>query len=447
MTVQTPSTPAPPHRPPQPASLGLGVIEAHESQVRYYCRQFPAIFAQGRGSAIWDESGRRYIDFFAGAGALNYGHNPPGIKERLIHYLTEDGVGHALDMATTAKVRFIKRFNDVILSPRRLRYRLMFPGPSGADAIECAVKVARRATGRASVVAFTNARHGTSQGALALSGNDFERSGAGVPLTGVDRMPYDGYLGPNIDTLDYFERMLDDAGSGIDLPAAVVVETVQAEGGLAVASDSWLARLQAICRVRGILLIVDDSQTGCGRTGTFFSFEPAGLEPDIVCLSRSLSGYGLPFAVTLVKPEYDCLAPGQHNAASRGNNLSFVAAHEALRYWQAADLSDAVEERAAQLRAGLADIVARYPDLQAEIRGRGLIQGLRIPEPGLAECIAGTAFAHGLVVETAGADRDVIKVMPALTIEAQDLAQGLEILKGAVAEQLDQQRALSHRHV
>ncbi len=450
MTVQRPSPPNPPsntpHGAPHPASLGLGVIEAHESQMRYYCRQFPAIFAQGRGSAIWDESGRRYIDFFAGAGALNYGHNPPEIKDRLIRYLTEDGIGPALDMATTAKVHFIKRFNDVILSPRALRYRLMFPGPAGADAIECAVKVARRATGRVPVIGFTNAGHGMSQGALALSGNDFERSGAGLPLSGVDRMPYDGYLGSNIDTLDYFERVLDDSGSGIDLPAAVVVETVQVDGGLAVASDSWLARLQAICRAHGILLIVDDSQTGCGRTGSFFSFEPAGLEPDIVCLSRALSGYGLPFAVTLVKPEYDCLAPGQHNAAFRGNNLSFVAAHEALRYWQTPDLSDAIEERAGELRAGLAGIVAHYPDLQAEIRGRGLIQGLRIPGAGLAECIAGTAFAHGLVVETVGAESDVIKVMPPLTIEAEDLAQGLEILKGAVAEQIDQ-RALSHRHV
>ena len=425
MTLLTPSTPIPPHRP---SSLGLGVIEAHESQVRYYSRQFPVIFAQGRGSEIWDEGGRRYIDFFAGAGALNYGHNPPEIKDRLIRYLTEDGIGHSLDMATTAKVRFIKRFNDLILSPRSLRYRLMFPGPTGADAVECAVTLARRATGRTNVVGFTNALHGMSLG------------------SGGDRMPYDGYLGPGVDTLDYFERVLDDSGSGIELPAAVVVETVQADGGLAVASESWLARLQAICRARGILLIADEVQIGCGRTGTFFSFEPAGLDPDIVCLSRALSGYGLPFAVTLVKPEYDCLAPRQHNGVFRGNNLAFVAAHEALSYWQTGELTERVAERAAQLRAGLDDIVAHYSDLQAEIRGRGLIQGLRIPETGLAECIAGTAFAHGLVVETAGADGDVIKLMPALTIEAEDLAQGLEILKGAVAEQLDQ-RTISRRHV
>jgi diaminobutyrate-2-oxoglutarate transaminase len=446
VTLQTPSPPTSPQQPVRTGSLGLGVIEAHESQVRYYCRQFPAIFSSARGSELWDESGRRYIDFFTGAGALNYGHNPPAIKDRLIRYLTEDGIGHSLDMATTAKVRFIKRFNDVILSPRAMRYRLMFPGPTGTDSVECALKVARRATGRTSVIAFTNGFHGMSLGALALSANEFERAGAGLPLSGVDRMPYDGYLGPGIDTLDYLEHVLDDPGSGVDLPAAVVVEAVQAEGGLNVASDAWLIRLQAICRSRGILLVVDDIQAGCGRTGTFFSFEPAGLDPDIVCLSKALSGYGLPLALTLVKPEYDCLAPGQHNGAFRGNNLAFVAATEALQFWQTPELSDQIEERARQLRAGLADIRLHYPELQAEIRGRGLIQGMRIPEPGLAECIAGTAFSHGLVVETAGADSDVIKLLPALTIEAEALAEGIEILKGAVAEQLDQ-RALSRRRI
>ena len=442
MTVQTPATPTPPVR----NLLGLGVIDAHESQVRYYCRQFPTIFAQARGSLMWDEGGRRYVDFFAGGGALNYGHNPPQIKDRLIRYLSEDGIGHSLDMATTAKVRFIKRFNDTILAPRSLRYRMMFSGPTGTDAIECAIKVARRATGRTSVIGFTNAFHGMSLGSLALTGNEFERGGAGMPLAGVDRMPYDGYLGPGIDTLDYFERVLDDAGSGVDLPAAVVVETVQAEGGLRVASDPWLARLQAICRGRGILLIVDDNQVGCGRTGSFFSFQPAGLDPDIVCLSKALSGYGLPFAVTLVKPEYDCLAPGQHTGAFRGNNLAFVAASEALTFWQTSELPQRIEERTLQLRAGLLNIMAQFPDLQAEIRGRGLVQGLRIPEAGLAECIAGTAFAHGLVVETAGAAGDVIKVMPALTIEAEELAEGLEILAAATAEQLDQ-RTLSRRRL
>lgn len=418
-------------------ALGLGIIEAHESQVRYYCRQFPTVFAEARGACVWDESGHSYIDFFAGAGALNYGHNPPPLKERLIDYLRDDGISHSLDMATTAKIRFMKRFSDVILSPRKMRYRLMFTGPTGTNAVEGALKVARCATGRNNVIAFTNAFHGMTLGSLALAGSGFKRQGAGVALPYVDRMPFDGYLGPDVDTLDYLERALDDGGSGIELPAAVVVETVQAEGGLHVASDNWLQRLQAICRARGILLIVDDMQVGCGRTGTFFSFEPAGIEPDIVCLSKSLSGYGLPLAVILVKPDYDCLAPGQHNSTFRGNNMAFVAAHEALTFWQTDEMPERVAARAAELRSRLEDIVKGYPSLCAEIRGRGLIQGLAIPEPGLAECIAATAFSHGLIVETAGADSEVIKVMPPLTIEAGELARGMDILTAAVAEQLE----------
>ena len=443
MNLPTTNTPQTRNRA---TAIGLGVIEAHESQVRYYSRQFPTVFAEARGATIWDESGHRYVDFFAGAGALNYGHNPPELKERLIDYLRDDGISHSLDMATTAKIRFIKRFNEVILAPRQLRYRMMFPGPTGTNAVESALKVARRATGRSNVIAFTNGFHGMSLGSLAATGNAFKREGAGLPLSGVDRMPFDGYLGTDTDTLDYLEHVLDDSGSGIDLPAAAVVETIQAEGGLNVASDAWLQRLQAICRARGILLIVDDIQVGCGRTGTFFSFEPAGLDPDIVCLSKSLSGYGLPLAVTLVKPDYDCLAPGQHNGTFRGNNLAFVAAHEALGFWQTPELADHIAERAEQLRTRLEDIVVGYPDLCAEIRGRGLIQGLKIPEPGLAEGIAATAFTHGLVVETAGPQSEVLKLMPPLTIEADELSQGMDILTAAIAEQLDD-RSRSSRGV
>jgi len=415
-------------------AIGMGVIDAHESQVRYYSRQFPTVFAEARGATIWDESGHSYIDFFAGAGALNYGHNPPELKQRLIDYLRDDGISHSLDMATTAKIRFIKRFNDVVLAPRDLRYRMAFPGPTGTNAVECALKLARKATGRNNIIAFTNGVHGMSLGALAATADVAKRAGAGVPLISVDRMPFDGYLGPDIDTLDYLERVLDDAGSGVELPAAAVVETLQAEGGLNLASDLWLQRLQAICRARGMLLIVDDVQVGCGRTGSFFSFEQAGLDPDIVCLSKSLSGYGLPLAVTLVKPDYDCLAPGQHNGTFRGNNLAFVTAYEALAFWQTPELVQAIADRSVQLRTRLEEIVETNPGLHAEIRGRGLIQGLRLPEPGLADRISKAAFARGVVIETAGPDSEVIKIMPPLTIAAEELSRGMDVLAAVIAD-------------
>jgi len=410
------------------------IIDKYESRVRAYCRSFPTVFTKARGSLMWDEHGRRYIDFFAGAGALNYGHNPPGMKSRLLDYLTGDGIVHGLDMATAAKERLLQRFHDVILEPRDMDYKIAFPGPTGTNAIECAAKIARKATGRTNIISFTNAFHGMTLGSLAMTGNSTKRAGAGVPLTGVDRMPFDGYLGPGIDTLDYLERALGDPGSGVDLPAAVIVETVQAEGGLNVASDEWLWRLEAICRRHDILLIVDDIQAGCGRTGSFFSFEPAGIDPDIICLSKSISGYGLPLALVLVKPAYDCFSPGEHNGTFRGNNLAFVTGAEALRFWETDAFAQGIRAKGRVVRAALEGIVREYPELCGKVRGKGLMQGVAVGPGGLAERICRVGFERGLIMETSGPESEVFKVMPPLVIEEAELRRGLEILEEAVVE-------------
>src|SRR5690606_13013749 len=257
--------------------------------------------------------GEKYIDFFSGAGALNYGHNNPILRERLVEYLINDGVTHSLDLATSAKRRFLEALEDVLLKPRGMDYKVMFPGPTGTNAVEAALKLARKVTGRSNVIAFTNGFHGMTLGSLALTGNGVKRSGAGVSLTDVSHMPYCGYFGDNTDTIEVLEGYLGDSSSGIEDPAAFVVETVQAEGGVNVASRGWLTRLEHVARKSGALLIVDDIQVGCGRTGPFFSFEPAKISPDIICLSKSLSGYGVPLAVTMMKPELDILSPGEHN--------------------------------------------------------------------------------------------------------------------------------------
>jgi len=412
----------------------LKTIDKHESNVRAYCRSFPTIFTKARGSFLWDEQGRRYTDFFAGAGSLNYGHNPPALKAALLDYVTADGITHGLDMATEAKARLLERFNEVILRPRDMTYKIAFPGPTGTNAVECAAKIARKATGRTNIISFTNAFHGMTLASLAMTGNAAKRKGAGVPLTGVDRMPYDGYLGPGVDTLAYLERALTDAGSGIELPAAIIVETLQGEGGLRVASDDWLWRLGGICRRHDILLIVDDIQMGCGRTGPFFSFERAGIDPDIICLSKSLSGYGLPLAVVLVKPAYDCFEPGEHNGTFRGNNLAFVTAIEALKFWETDILSLGTRSKGRIVRARLEKIVRDFPELEGEVRGRGLIQGVAVGPEGLAEKICREAFARGLIMETSGPLSEVFKIMPPLVIEEGDLKQGLDVVEEAVAE-------------
>jgi diaminobutyrate-2-oxoglutarate transaminase len=417
----------------------METFERLESQVRGYCRSFPAVFDRAQGCRLFDEEGRAYVDFFSGAGALNYGHNPPRLKHRLIEYLERDGVTHTLDMATAAKREFLERFESVILRPRGLAYKLQFPGPTGTNAVEAALKLARKVTGRESVVSFTNAFHGMTLGALSVTGNAFKRRGAGVPLVHCDTMPFDGYLGPNIDTLDYLEAFLDDDGSGVDCPAAVILETVQAEGGIHVASDAWLRRLARICRDREIVLVVDDIQVGCGRTGPFFSFERAGIEPDIVCLSKSLSGYGLPLALVLIRPDLDIWEPGEHNGTFRGHNPAFVTATAALDFWETDELSKEVERKGEIVSEALEEMAARYPSLAAHVRGRGLLRGLDCPGDGVAAAICRRAFEAGLVLETSGPDGHVVKLMPPLVIDEVALKEGLGILAvsaAAVAERL-----------
>lgn len=412
----------------------MSIFETLESEVRSYCRGFPAIFDRAEGSTLYDENGEAYLDFFGGAGALNYGHNNPKMKRAIIDYIERDGVTHSLDMSTTAKQRFLETFNDVVLKPRGMRYKVQFPGPTGTNAVEAALKLARKVTGRELVISFTNAFHGMTLGSLAVTGNAFKRTGAGIPLTNAFSMPFDRYLGEHGDSLEILKAFLTDRGSGLDLPAAVIVETVQAEGGINVARFEWLRKLEEICRDHGMLMIVDDVQAGCGRTGPFFSFEPAGLEPDLICLSKSIGGFGLPLALTLFKPEYDVWEPGEHNGTFRGNNLAFVAATEALDYWRNGALEQEVVAKGSQIRIGLDDLKREFQSLFTDTRGRGMIQGIECADPEQASDICRAAFDKGLIMETSGVDGEVVKCLPPLVISTDEISQGLDILRDSVAD-------------
>ncbi|WP_397433281.1 diaminobutyrate--2-oxoglutarate transaminase [Pseudomonas chlororaphis] len=405
----------------------------HESAVRSYCRKFPAIFATARNSILTDINGTSYIDFLSGAGSLNYGHNNPMIKEALLEYLRSDGITHSLDLHTSAKKTFIEEFNRVILGPRALNYRLQFTGPTGTNAVEAAMKLARKVTGRTNIVAFSNAFHGMSLGALAASARSAKRAAAGVSLPDITRMPYEGFLGPQVDTLSVLEHMLTMPGSGIDLPAAFIVEPVQAEGGVNVASPQWLRGLAQLASRHGILLIVDDIQAGCGRTGTFFSFEKAGIQPDLVCLAKSISGYGLPMSLVLIKPELDLWQPGEHNGTFRGNNLAFIAATQALRYWQDCDFMDALGQRSKRIADTLAHWQESWPQLIKAVRGLGMIWGIELPDALTTQRVSAQAYAGGLIVETCGAQDNIIKLLPPLTIDPQSLDKGLAQLGRALS--------------
>jgi diaminobutyrate-2-oxoglutarate transaminase len=409
------------------------IFDELESEVRSYCRGWPVVFDRAVGSHVWDEDGNSYLDFFAGAGALNYGHNNPVLKQALLDYLTHDGITHALDMHTVAKREFLQTFDDVVLKPRSLDYKVMFPGPTGANAVEAALKLARKVTGRESIVNFTNAFHGMTLGALSVTGNSMKRGGAGIPLVHATPMPYDNYLDGRVPDFLWLDKLLADSGSGLNEPAAVIVETVQGEGGINVARAEWLRGLADLCRRNGMLLIVDDVQMGCGRTGPFLSFEEAGIVPDIVCLSKSIGGFGTPMAMTLFRPELDIWEPGEHNGTFRGYNPAFVTATTALNtYWRGTDLQESTLAKGARVGEALDAIAAAVPSQGITAKGRGLARGLAFDNGELARKVCTAAFERGLLMETAGPNGEVAKLMPALTITDAELDEGLGILREAV---------------
>lgn len=418
---------------PQESEPGpLDTFERLESRVRSYCRAFPALFARAQGACLFDVSGRRYIDFLCGAGTMAYGHNPPAIKQALIDYLDGDGIVHGLDLCTHAKRRFLERFERVVLKPRKLDYRVQFTGPTGANAVEAALKLARLVKRRRPIVAFTNSYHGLSAGALAVTASASHRNPAYVSRDDVAFLPYDGFLGPEVDSMDVIERMLAGHGSGLDRPAAVILETVQGEGGVNIASVRWLQRLAALCKSLEVLLIVDDIQAGCGRTGTFFSFERAGLQPDMVVLSKAISGYGLPMSLLLMAPKLDQWQPGEHTGTFRGNNLAFVSAAEALGLWENEAFLSSLQTSSRLLADSLAALPARHPGLGLSVRGLGMVHGIQVEQPTLARQIAQAAFDSGLIIELCGPDDNVLKLLPPLTIDAGTLREGLGILASAV---------------
>jgi diaminobutyrate--2-oxoglutarate aminotransferase len=398
-----------------------------ESEARSYCRGFDAVFSSAQGAEMTDTSGRTYIDFLAGCSSLNYGHNDPDMKAALIDHISADGITHGLDMYTDAKGAFIGAFETHILKPRQMDHKLMFVGPTGANAVEAAMKLARKATGRTNVIAFTNGFHGVTQGALAATGNGYHRGGAGTSLNNVTRMPYDGYMGDALDTAGLLETMLNDASSGMDAPAAILLETVQGEGGLNDASPEWIVRIASLAADHGALLIVDDIQAGCGRTGTFFSFDEMGINPDIVTMAKSVSGFGLPMGLVLVKPEHDVMGPAEHNGTFRGNTHAFVTARVAIeKFWSDDALQNDISRRADLIADALETIAELIPG--AYLKGRGMMRGVDVGSGDLAGEICAHSFQNGLIVETSGPNDEVVKILAPLTTPDALLKKGLNIL-------------------
>lgn len=407
------------------------IFEQLESNVRSYCRSFPVVFDKAHGSLMYAKDGTRYIDFLAGAGALNYGHNEASIRRTIIDYLDSGSIIHGLDLYTIAKGNFLKAMNRYVLTPKEYPYKIQFCGPTGANAVEAALKIARKSTGRAGIFSFMGGYHGMSLGSLAATGNRYHRGGSGIPLQGVSFMPYPHGFMNTFDSIEYIEAVLNDESSGIDKPAAIIFETIQAEGGVIVANTAWIQRLADLCKRHDILLICDDIQVGCGRTGPFLSFERAGITPDIVVLSKSISGYGLPLSVVLLKPELDLWMPAEHNGTFRGNQLAFVSGTAALEYWTLEDVRAQVERKAEFVQTFMHESINEL-DPKIATRGMGLIWGIDLTNIGDPDAVVAECFKRGLIIESAGRMGKVIKLLPALNISMDLLEEGCSILGNAV---------------
>lgn len=408
-------------------------FNSKESNVRSYIRSFPAVFDTAKNSLLYDEDGGEYIDFFAGAGTLNYGHNNPVVSNAIIEYLQRNGIVHSLDKATVAKRNFIEKFTNTILKPRNLNYKLQFTGPTGTNSVEAAIKLARKVKNRYNIVSFTNGYHGLTFGSLGLTANSYYRSSSLPTKLYTETFPFDGYLDNSFDTIRYLRKKLTDNGSGTDLPAAVIVETIQGEGGINIASKKWLCSLQLLCQELDILLIIDDIQMGNGRTGTFFSFENFGIKPDMVCLSKSIGG-GLPMALLLIDPELDIWQPGEHTGTFRGNNLAFVAATELLDYWSTNVFSESIEKKSEIIKYSLQSLKEEIPELKMKIKGKGLVWGVDFMDKRFTSMLSKAIFKKQLLLETCGSNGTIFKFLPPLTIEEELLIEGLERFSTSVKE-------------
>ncbi len=415
-------------------TAGPDVFERRESEARSYCRSFPTTFKSATNATLTDVDGRSYIDFLAGCSSLNYGHNDPDMKAALIDYIASDGVTHGLDMQTEAKAAFIETFERLILEPRGMDHKIMFTGPTGTNAVEAAMKLARKVTGRADDHRLHQrlSRHddGRAQPQQAMSRNATAPAARRSAILRGCRMRALSALTPirwrRSRSCSTTRR------AAIDAPAAFIVEPVQGEGGLNAASKEWMQGIARLARKHGALLIVDEIQAGIGRTGGFFSFDEFGIEPDLIPLAKSLSGMGLPLAVLLIKPEHDIWKPAEHNGTFRGNNHAFVTARVALeKFWSDGKFAGSVREKADYLEQRLDAM--RMQVSGSRLKGRGMMRGIDVGSGDLAATICAECFRNGLIIETSGAEDEVVKVLAPLTIPPEQFAAGLDILENAIA--------------
>lgn len=435
----------------------LKLQEEKESNARAYPRHFPLVISRAKGIQVTDTVGRSFFDCLAGAGTLALGHNPDVVIEALREVLEEHVPLHTLDLATPLKLEFIQELLSLLPEPLREGSRIQFCGPTGADAVEAAIKLVKTATGGRSILAFQGGYHGSTQATMAMSGNLGKKQHLQSLLPDVHFLPFPyeyrcpfGMGGEMTARLSaqYIENLLNDCESGISAPCGVIVETVQGEGGAIPADLEWLRELRRITTEHGIPLIIDEVQTGIGRTGRMLSFEHAGIIPDVIICSKAVGG-SLPMSVVIYKEELDQWQPGAHTGTFRGNQLAMAAGPATLRYIREQDVHSNVQERSEQFMTRLRALQARTGAI-GDVRGRGLMIGVEIVDttgrkdrlghypPGgeLAAAIQRNCFNNGLIIEVGGRHSAVVRFLPPLNINEREVDEVLTIFERSVEEAL-----------
>lgn len=428
--------------------------QQQESNARSYPRRIPLVLKRARGIHVEDVEGRQFIDCLAGAGTLALGHNHPVVVEAIQRVLADELPLHTLDLTTPVKDQFVQDLFAVLPESLRRDAKIQFCGPTGTDAVEAALKLVRTATGRSTVLAFQGGYHGMTQGALSLMGSLGPKKALGALLSsGVQFMPYPydyrcpfglgGEAGVRAN-LHYLENLLLDPEAGVQLPAAVILEVVQGEGGVIPADIEWLRGVRRITEKAGVALIVDEIQSGFARTGRMFAFEHAGIVPDVVTLSKAIGG-SLPLAVVVYRDWLDTWAPGAHAGTFRGNQMAMAAGSAVIDYLVEHRLDEHAHAMGQRLRGHLQHLQRDYPQL-GDIRGRGLMLGVELVDPQgtrdalghplaspeLAPKVQRECLRRGLILELGGRHGAVVRFLPPLIISAEQIDEVAERFARAV---------------
>ena len=413
-------------------------LERFESVAQSHAVRAPVVFDRTLPFQLVDEKGNSYVDFSSGG----YGHSNLSVHTALIDHLSREQVIQACNRTSVVRRRFVEAFAERILQPRHMAYRILFTDPASGTAAETALKLARRCKRRTKIVAFTDASHGITDGSRAITGGSPDGRAFSALRSNTTFMPFCGFFGEGTDTITYFRRYLEDSASGLERPAAVIVETVQIQGGVRVASERWLRSLAALCAEFDILLIVDDSLTGCGATGSYFGFEGARIAPDMVIVSNAIAG-GLPMSMLLLRPELDTWRPGEQMGELQGNGLAFAAA-TALLAERDAVLPDQGRASSHILSEELHKLAARHVRAKIKVRGKGVVWGLDLGRPGAAAVVSTWALERGVIVEPARLKDEVLLIRPAVTIDETTLREGLDRLDEAVSDFVGHQARRPH---